>query len=749
MRATASPHGTKRQVERDAHESQTSSPREGVANATGSLPRNNNTPDAFAADSSIYDIPTSSDEANLHFTTPRRRRRVIGSKQHRRSCEGSRSEGCISRSANIALSNTRRSRGDVAQDVNLQSARPPKKSPQPASTTGNVLPKPRAKPSIIRKVSRSNHSLGIVSQPENVVVFPDITNRSQANDPLDVPIVSPGSAYGNVKSPRKRMIDSLLADEKPKSDASLNLADGHPSPSFSSRTSPDVGAAAIPCETQDIHARRRNAETTQEVNPAPPSPLGTSRVTYARQRSFLDDMIQAADVEGHGNAPGPTSPSWTEETKLRPQRSVDPTTLFDEEENDVIECVQSIHELRQAGKIARFTREVESLMEEIEYPHSESGQCSNLIQLCSKLLQRDYALRFNDCNFNTRLVDLGAKITDPVPAVLSLCACDLSQSRTPWSATVLATHWSRLLDAAPTLLDIDDDVLTISKRAPSGLSKAVRSRLSDIVRRLLSASPEDAGCTKLTPRVEMLKCLQRTSSHLRDTRGDMATMSSAVLERLVDIIGKCVLDEVPGGDHMSVDKVRILDLTLSVLETCTVIPGTLPDNYQDACKPLYRLHRLLDATALENRLSNSTLQSILRLLLNITNNDSSLCNDFATPDMIGGLVNIVLANFAQLCGDCPDSTLDLVILALGALVNLAEGSETAKTVFKQHPARSESFSQTLGKLFFDSIDSLSEVCMGPRPRLTLPALTRSTGPFNCRGPQQRGSWILVRSLGYP
>jgi NAD dependent epimerase/dehydratase family enzyme len=102
------------------------------------------------------------------------------------------------------------------------------------------------------------------------------------------------------------------------------------------------------------------------------------------------------------------------------------------------------------------------------------------------------------------------------------------------------------------------------------------------------------------------------------------------------------------------------------------------------------------------------------LILNITNNNSRLCEDFSTPELVQALSKIILENFGSVAEELAsnerkESLLDTVILALGALINLTEWSGTARRLILSSRSDETTHLDGLITLFSDGLESISEV----------------------------------------
>jgi hypothetical protein len=107
-----------------------------------------------------------------------------------------------------------------------------------------------------------------------------------------------------------------------------------------------------------------------------------------------------------------------------------------------------------------------------------------------------------------------------------------------------------------------------------------------------------------------------------------------------------------------------------------------------------------------------TLMSYVRVILNLTNKEPAVCESFALPELVYGLVEIVIRE----CSDVSkhpapneNDALNAVILALGTLINLAETTEKARAMLVQSNNFAISPLQQLLKQFSGSARSLDHV----------------------------------------
>ena len=119
----------------------------------------------------------------------------------------------------------------------------------------------------------------------------------------------------------------------------------------------------------------------------------------------------------------------------------------------------------------------------------------------------------------------------------------------------------------------------------------------------------------------------------------------------------------------------------------------------------------------DNGQCQKILTHYIRVVLNVTN-DPSLCDTMSTAQLVNGLVKIVREGFGGMSEGSEGSTLDVVILALGALTNLAEKCTLSKAMFLTPTSNSNSLLDQLLGLFSASVGSVLEVSSS-RPQLAL------------------------------
>lgn len=662
---------------------------------------------------SVYDLPSSDEEEKSSITRRKRRRNgsngIAASRRiHTDFCDSQRI-GANSDLTNVSNSrtittkakpgtpspSTRRTARSHRMSSNLDSDSRAQSSPQ-GIIKSPVVHEPQRSPAVQDSRSREVEPTWHVEASTTSPVSP--TSRS-----------SNRVAGGQITPSRRRLIDSLAMKED-LIDGSWGVTsfDSPSPPPFVSRRS------NRPHESKShsmIDDSQQNGLAKDSVVPNSPHLKG-SKVTYARQRSFLDDLSIAGGLVHQDHQPG----VGQIDSLISPQREPPglgtgrPSAL--EEVHDDDGPVRSIHELRQAGGNARYRGAVDSIFEDIEDLHNTvSGRCNAFVQLCGKLLDSKLARQFVECSFDKRLVDCLSNDFDVVSAALALSAFGLSFNGRPLPYLLATAAWPRLLDMSLTLLSVRDDILAVSHARGSALSKPVQRAVGDVRSRIMSTLFADTSLSKLSPCILVLRCLKLTIVAFQEKDETPGSLPTPVLKQLMDLL----LAELPQSDGCTVlapDQSMVLGVALSILEAHTISGTTLHQDQSGILSLLSNMHGLLQWKKNPD-VANQHVQALfIRVVLNVTNIDSKLCDDFGTGAMVGQLAEIALANFGEMTEESlakENNSLDTVILALGTLVNLTEQSGATRAMFLHSDSRTPALLDRLLHFFSAHVGSTSKV----------------------------------------
>lgn len=507
---------------------------------------------------------------------------------------------------------------------------------------------------------------------------------------------------GNVTPGRKRLIDSL-GSTKP----ALEIPQQSPAASQQSSI-PAPRSPASPRVPVEAHLENH----VQASPTAGPPHLRSSGVTYARQRSFLDDMLLEEDLTAP-NLSGPQHRSQSVQRQLMKDATSSAQSIVENEEANDEGAVRSIHELRQAGGNARYRGAVESIFEDIEDTHnSMSGRCNALLQLCGKLLDSGLRRRFVECNFDKRLVDCLSMELQMVPATLALCAYALASSDGHMPFILATAAWPKLLNLSPMLLAAQDDLTEVAKAQLTGPARPLQKAIQNTIPRISDMLFPDPSVLKISPCAVTLCCLSTTISTMRAQGESPSGFSAPLFKILIQLLTsesqRCVSQKKTPAESS-----QMLCMVFAVLEAVTASSEPGKQDYRDMMATLASLHSLfyLKSDKLDS-ISQQIQPLFIRVILNVTNSNPAICDTFANQEMVEGLVHMVTANFGELNEDAlgqENNALDIVILALGALINLTEQSEASRTIFLDSAGPDQSFLESLTRLFATFVDSISTV----------------------------------------
>ncbi|KAJ9304773.1 hypothetical protein DTO217A2_5739 [Paecilomyces variotii] len=592
----------------------------------------------------------------------------------------------------ISRKRSNSSRSSVAPTSlgNVQSPGTGKLAGDSSSSDAHSVPRTRQVLAYSRKnssIARSSAQRLTDKTPEKYTQSnPASSDNISTNDGEQVKPNSP-----RVDTPgRKRLVDSLSAQERPE----------RPPPQPS-----DIDGDSKAMSSNDPFTTP--APTGQSIRFAASQSSG-SKVTYARQRSFLSELGSSDDA-------GPRDLSEllsSSRMQLQPQVSSATTisSLIDDEESTRASSVRSIHELRRAGRTAHFQATVNSMLEDIEDTSlSMSSRRSALLQLCRKLSDHQFALQFLEHGFDRRLASCISDQLDVTCSYLALCAYALILSNGPPSPDVLLSFWPQVLQLSPALLELEDDVLVMSKQKRYNLPKDGQRGFRDLVSHFRTVFPAYQLHYWLSPQILGLRCIWLTLRGCRDRIDALKRIPGALMERIVEIL---VRNSVHLGDSLSPESLSILEYTLSILEAHTTLPDILEDCGENPIKAVASLGTLLHSLEEPHDHRLKEIQVLyIRLVLNITNNNTSLCEDFSTPELVRSLVEIVLKYFervSEMVSAEKKESIDAVILALGTLINLTEETATPRKLILEEMTQSGSLLDRLLSLFSSGFEAVSE-----------------------------------------
>ncbi|CBF77838.1 WAPL family protein [Aspergillus nidulans FGSC A4] len=504
---------------------------------------------------------------------------------------------------------------------------------------------------------------------------------------------------------RKRLVDSLGTTGNDGA-VIIPISDAVPKSAHSSQVNVSNEAELVstrPGSTREsVKIVTRDPGRLQNLTGPKPPISRSSRFTYSRQRSFLNDPLSLTDSEPLGIG---SSYYFDTEKELR-SAHVSRIPPAEDDTHDM-KPVRSIHELRQAGDNARFREVVDSLFEDIEDAHTtSSGRCRGLAELCAKLLDSEFVYRFSEQGFDERLVNCTPKSLDIVSASLVLSAYKLIIIGGHASCIFSEAVWAKILELLPQFLDMDADLNTLAREPSIGLSRTAQASVRGIRSHLLPVI--GAPSPYLSPQLLAVDCTESSLKVLRQSSHTICSIPASLLNRLVDFLIAKASANMNG--HTLANETHFLLALFSILENYSVISEPFDRDHRLCFQRLSQLHGLLFLDHYDR--SRQVSMSYVRVILNLTNREPTLCASFASQELVSGLAKIVVGNFSNVSNRSlvqEGDSLNEVILALGTLINLSEKTEQARAILVHADGSAVPIFHQLLEQFSSSINAMDQV----------------------------------------
>ena len=463
--------------------------------------------------------------------------------------------------------------------------------------------------------------------------------------------------------------------------------------------------------------------TEVESKPIPPLPVTGPKVTYAKQRSHLSDMV----FEDLSDFAVPSSAQLIEpvaSTKASVNQSFSSQRSQDEpkDEEDVGGgAIRSIHELRLAGENSRFHGNLDSIFEDLEAAGrtGRSRRLRGLMQLSEKFLEPTFCQRFVENGMHQRLANHAFNETDLLSSMLTSCALSILLSSCKPSLKILQQVFGAVMHSAAPLLketqELSKFVRAIAKDRKQNLSGAICKDVIAFQQPVLASRMwTTEKPTDLSPRLIAIRAIELVVRGIRELKDFETSLPRPLFVQLVEI-----LESILQSDNTSLavpESVLTLESAISVLEFSALSHRLLEGGYNEAAKRLYVLGPLLtEAEGLLRERRGKIQQLVLRLIISLTNNNVDLCESLGQSTLIPAISAIVKTNFLELAEYADsgmvldESKLESVILALGSLINFAECSHSSRLSMNTKDDAGESTVEWLVVAFTRRAGKVSEV----------------------------------------
>lgn len=446
------------------------------------------------------------------------------------------------------------------------------------------------------------------------------------------------------------------------------------------------------------------------------------RVTYAQQRSYLSADVDndTAIFNVHLVSASHSAASQIPSPPIRSSKLISMLSSsgeVDESQDAEGSTVRSIHELREAGGVARTVGEMEAILDDIEDNPNQSVSLkrSGLLDLATKLENPAATQLLLDTSLDARLLSLMGTCEDlMINVLLMISLARLLISSSPSHTGFLITN-KTVTEYLSQFLNSTEEIMSLASDRKTNMSKITRDQISKMNKSLIRSSIWKCGSpSHITPRLLALHCLQSIVQQARELSPLTPVLSPNIIKALVDVI--ISLLSVPL--QVSSSNVNMeLHLVLSILES-----DTADSNAASTGETIWTsaaIEKLSDILPMIQQLKQAEedigqLRALaLRVCLNLTNNNLSSSRQFSKPFLVKIVMSVVIQAFHDLSLDAPGDrlkvTLDNLVLSLGLLINIVEWSEEARNLFLELDEGSVNLLELLLQLFNANCSQVSEV----------------------------------------
>ncbi|KAK8205301.1 hypothetical protein M8818_005014 [Zalaria obscura] len=401
------------------------------------------------------------------------------------------------------------------------------------------------------------------------------------------------------------------------------------------------------------------------------------RTTYARMRSYLqednfeNDLLLAMPLE---TPMRPMGSARRGNTSSKPGND----SVFDmgDDSDEQSQGIQSIHELRARASKKRFMDDLDVLLEDIKNhkASAKSRRRSALIELATKLVEKEYAARFLEHGYDIYLArEFAAGSQEPIAdIVLTMLLALVLDADAP---QLCASRFQEAGAVEFVSKGLED------RRTFAQVAKDRNSNMSKMAQATFVEFGEAIRDSRLwvsdKPNTMTLRMLALRSMELLILKIRHLTKHGLQVPGMMEALAKTAA-EAASAEETSSSNTITTETCLSILEAMQYI------NKQDAVMRPLTSHALTTIVGvlrqlLHNDSSTVRIQTLaLRFSLNATLESQKNTNVFDSEVLISCLVDRMLVGFGILKDgekeQDRDAELDILLLTLGLLSGLAEQS---------------------------------------------------------------------------
>lgn len=483
---------------------------------------------------------------------------------------------------------------------------------------------------------------------------------------------------------RTRLVDRLKASAESSSEELDGESDVHLE---------DIGSPEVVLKKQTgTHEIFTNVDlSSQSQNQSIASEAG-AKVTYAKMRSYLpeDSLEEGLMVDLPSLTSQLHSTLLKEKSNTHTASQKSAFDSYDSEDDGTAGRMRTVHELRAAGRMDRFLRDTEALLEEIsDHGISARGRRrSAFMDLAVKLTDKGYVERFLGQGFEQKLLVECAAPPDEVADAALAATFAIFLASEPPQHVIFSLMERDLLGWASKQLHHTNSLVKMAKDRRNNMSKVAQDGVFHFADKLKSQSGlwEKSVPTDICPRLLALSVLDQLIGCQRRL-GDRSELLDN--NQIMSITYRFGVDDLDSAETI---------LAISVLESLSTSALTLAWPKEVVETIATATSKFIDHPS-DSYPARHALFLAFRLTLNLTNANVRNCALMSSSELVSHLIRAVQNGFTVLEQDAETGLLeterravdlDLLILSMGIMINLAEHSaevrKQAASINRNDPA---------------------------------------------------------------
>jgi hypothetical protein len=498
-------------------------------------------------------------------------------------------------------------------------------------------------------------------RPKQVRRVPAVLQRSSS----DVPVK------------RTRVIDRLKASAPNSSDEDESQDEDDEmevdKPSFETPVEqPTLVAAAASQAAQGLSQANQSQDRPTKAT------ASGSLITYAKQRSHLadDNMENALMFDLPMGVP--ERPVATARRVGRPAAARTISHDVDELDEAPSAVPRTIDELREVGRNVRMMGEIEDLLREIA-DHAASARSRRrgaLLDLATKLMDQKFAEQiFRHGHENALLVECKTFADAPADFLLVTILVLMLHAEPPSHSLV---SFEEALPCIGGLLSRSSDIARVAKERQSNMSRLAQGDLTTFSNKLKAHGDlwGESQPAVISTRIIALKAIELIVRKLRATGNKSELLDAGSLTLILPKGGFT-------GLQTNASKAFEATLVISILEALKTL--SVAGSWPDSC--ITSVAALPAIIAEEWQVPPDTKWVAYRLCANITDDSTLAQAAFVERDAVRHMLAEIVSGFDLLhkpptATNAPETNAkrdsDILVLAIGALINLTEQNTVAR-----------------------------------------------------------------------